>query len=181
MLIRRLLDIENTDDDKQIWRKISTENKTQVKSNVLSAVVTELERGTKLKIADCLARISENVLENEEDWPEVLNFINEVFAIQQNIDTAMAECALTVFCDIYKYLSDKLVKNLQTVLSAFSRYFKLEDLNLRTRTVTTIGVIISYSKKKQSKFFQDFMINILETTSLCFKDPKQENNVNSLK
>ena len=64
----------------------------------------------------------------------------------------IAECALTIFCEIFKYLSENLVKNLQTVTSAFAYYFNTKDLNLRTKAVTTIAVIITYSKKKYSKY-----------------------------
>ena len=181
VLIRRLLDIENTDDDKQIWRKVSKEMKNQIKNNVLQAMIKETDRFVKTKIADTLSRIAENVLENNEDWAEILAFINEVFSQKEKVCQNIAECALTVFCEIFKYLPENLVKNLDVITSGLNFFFTTKDLNLRTKAVNTIAVIITNSRKKKiTKHFSGFVLSILETTSLCLQDPKQENNVNYL-
>ena len=177
ILIRRLLDIENTDNDKQLWRIFSLEMKNQIKINILTAMISESERFIKNKLADALSRIAENVYENNEEWPEILAFINEVFGQKEKADHNLAECVLTIFCEIFKHLSETQVKNLQIVTSAFTYYFNTLDLNLRTKSVNTIAVIIKFSKKKYSNYFLDFVLSILETTSLCLQDPKHENNV----
>lgn len=152
--------------------------KSQIKNILLNIFISERETSIKLKICDIINQTIENVYESNEKWDELIQVIYKNLTLEINPENlVMIECSLVLLAGVFGFVYDELIKNLDTILNLFKSYFSTQILSLRTRTTRTLTEIISYSDKKETKFFYDFIFPILETTFKCMEDPKEEANL----
>lgn len=137
------------------------------------------ERSLRFKICDTVGTICENVYESEEEqWNDLINYIYKSLGSELTDENVLEiESALYLLSHIFGYVYDELSKNIDGYVEAFKKYFKSNNLSLKTKTVVAITEILSIVRKKESKKFRDFTFSILETTLQCLDNPKEENNL----
>lgn len=178
VILRRLLDIKENETVSSGWTVLSPDFKEQVKRDILQTVLSEPDKKQKIKFCDTMATITENVFEANETWVELPNFIFNTLSLSlepENIP--LIEANLFFISQIFSYIYEEMIKHLDTFITAFSSYFRQDNLDLKTRTVQVIGEILCVVKKKDSKRFKEFIPMMLETAYKCLSDPTQENNV----
>ena len=157
---------------------MSDDVKTSIKNELLLVLIQEKDKYVKFKICDAIAKISENIYENDETWNELLQFLFSVFSANyEDKDAIQIESALQLLTSMFGYVIEDVMKNINVLLASFKNYFKTNNMNLRAKTALTISEMISICDKKETKLFREFIIMILETTMKCIGDVKEESNV----
>jgi hypothetical protein len=178
VVIRKLLQIKESEISSQAWKDCDAKTKEVVKQNVLKAMIEINDKSLKYKICDTLITICENVYENEETWLDLLNYIYTALNTNMSEENLLTiETGLYLLSNIFGFVYDELSKAVPLYITAFQNYFRSNSVSLKTRTVQAISEIMCVVHKRDVKKFKDFVINILQTTLACFEDTKEENNV----
>jgi hypothetical protein len=176
-VIRKLLEVKETEIINPVWKSMEAGVKEQVKSNVIRALSLIEDKSLRLKVSQAATVISENVYEAEEEWQEILQYIVnslKLEVVDTNVHTI--ETGLFLLSSIFGYVYDELSKGIDLYVGVFKTYFGSNYISLKTRTVQAIAEILCIVRKKESKKFKDFIIYMLETTFKCFESG-DENNV----
>lgn len=178
VLLRKTLTTTDKFPISQAWASLDDNSKSQVKENILKAVINETDKNQKIKYCDTMATVCENVFEAKEQWTDLLAFIDQGLRLQlEPSNVANIETVLFLLSQIFSIINEEIISKLDSFISVFESYFKYEDYNLKTRTSQVIGEILSIVKKKDSKKFKHFIPLILEHTYKCLIANNQENNV----
>ena len=173
VLLRKLTELHNNN-----WKILPENIKSNIKNELLSVLINEKEKYVKFKICDAIAKIAENIYENEETWNELLEYIFSVLAKNyEECDMIQIESALQLLTSMFGYICEDVMKGINVLSTTFKNYFKTNNMSLRTKTAETISEMISICDKKEIKLFREFIILILETTMKCIDDVKDEANV----
>jgi hypothetical protein len=177
VVIRKLLEVKETEIINPLWKGMDQNIKEQVKANVLRSLTHIQDKSLRLKVSQAATVISENVYEAEEEWQDILQFIVNSLKLEV-IDSNILniESGLFLLSNIFGYVYEELSKGIDLYVSVFKNFFNSDDLSLKTRTVQAIAEVLCIVRKKDSKKFKDFIIHILETTYKCF-EKGDENNV----
>ena len=174
VLLRKLLDLEGN-----VWKeKLNDQMKAALKADLLTVMISENEIYVKFKICDAVSKLAENIYENDQTWNELLNHIYTVLNTPYNDANLLnIEVALQLLTSMFGYVCDEVMKGIAVLLNTFKNYFKINNNDLRAKTVQTLSEIITICDKKDVKHFRDFVFYMLETTMRCIDDIKEENNV----
>ena len=173
VLIRKILDVGTSN-----WKNLTPELKTSFKADLLVVMVNEKEKSVKNKICDAVAKIGENIYENDETWNELLNVMYTILAKPfQEEDLLNIETSLLLLTTMFGYVCDEIMKGLTTLLTTFKNYFATNNLSLKAKTVQSISEMVSICDKKDTKHFREFVFLMLDTTLKCAESPKDESNV----
>lgn len=178
VLIRKTLDIKESDSVNPIWKGLDETFKNAIKTNLLQSILKEPIKSQKIKYCDTMATVAENVFESKEGWADLFNFIYEGVSLSplpENL--ANIETVLFLMSQIFGYIYDELVPKLASFIITFEGFFLTDNFDLKTRTSQVIGEILSIVPKKESKKFKEFIPKILEHAYKCLVDEKQENNL----
>ena len=176
VLLRKTIKIPEKEDVSPNWSSLDDNTKSQVKQNILQAVISETDKNQKIKFCDTMATICENVFESKENWPDLLYFIYEGISLPlepQNITNI--ETVLFFISEIFGIIYEEMVSKLDGFIKTFENFFKYDNIELKTRTSQVIGEILSIVRKKESKKFKPFIPSILEHTFKCLTTGNETN------
>ena len=177
IILRKIFLTNEKEISNEAVKNFSVENKNEIKKNSLSALQNITNKSLRKQIADACIKIFEGLIENEEKWQELLEYIVSLFKLNlDDSNVANIELGLYLLSNIYSFAYDELKEGTKLFLQNFSVYFKSEILSLKTRTVQCITELLcSSSSKKETKQFKDFIFYILETTLQCFQKKDIDN------
>lgn len=174
VLIRKILDVGTNN-----WKGLAPELKASFKEDLLQVMVNEKDKSVKNKICDAVAKIGENIYENDETWNELLNVMYTILSKKYEPEELLnIETALLLLTTMFGYVCDEIMKGIATLLTTFKNYFATDSLSLKAKTVQSIAEIVSICDKKDTKQFREFVFCMLETTLKCAESAKDESNVN---
>ena len=177
IIIRKIFLTSEKEISNDAVKHFSSNNKEQIKKNLLLAIQSIQNKSLQKKIADASIKVYEGLIENEEKWNEFLKYIISLFNLElvEN-NYANIELGLYLLSNIYSFAYDELSEGINIFLSKFKNYFSCNSLSLKAKTVECVNELLcSASSKKEVKQFKDFIFNILETTKLCLDNKDQDN------
>merc|ERR1712032_1788022 len=180
--IRKLLDIEGDKKIESKWKTFSEEFKNPIKSNLYKLLISNSDLTLNNKIADTISMVAANIYSNKENWVELINYIFEVYAQSSNLDdiankSSLFENAVFISKHLFALVPEEMVKNLSAIVTAFTNFYKTDNLSLRAKTTETIANIVDSLSGKEKVQFKTMALNILETTLKCAENLKEESNL----
>ena len=143
IIIRKIFLTSEKEISNDAVKNFSESNKNEIKKNILSALQNCTNKSLRKQIADACIKIYEGLIENEEKWQELLQYIVNFFKL--NLDETNApqvELGLYLLSNIYSFAYDELKEGTEIFLKNFSIYFKSNILSLKTRTVQCITELL---------------------------------------
>merc|ERR1712151_10957 len=152
--IRKLLDIEGNKKNESKWHLFSEEFKNLIKKNLYNLLITNTDLTLNNKIADTISMVAANIYSKNENWQELTNYIFEVLGESSNADNilnkpSLFENAVFISKHLFILIPNEMVKNISMIVSAFSNFFKTENLTLRAKTCETIASIVDHLSAKE--------------------------------
>ena len=176
IIIRKIFFTSEKEISNEAVKNFSSENKEQIKKNLLLAIQSNENKSLQRKIADAALKVYEGLIENEEKWDDFLKFMISLFNLDLTDNNYQKiELGLFLLSNIYFFAYDELKEGINIFLKKFKIYFSCNSLSLKAKTVECINELLSGASKKEVKQFKDFIFNILETTKLCLDNKDQEN------
>ena len=169
VITRKLFIVKDDEISSAIWKSFSNDSKTQIKTNLLSALTSQNTPQIKKKIINCVVNVFTCLTENEEKWPELLQYVVNGFKMELNeTNLNIIELCLSILSSIYQIGFDELKDGVSLYCSRFEMYFKSNAISLKAKTVQCISEFLCSSmSKKESKQFRGFIFYMLETTYQC--------------
>ena len=166
IIIRKVFLPNENSDSSEFYLKISSENKNQIKANLLNSLQSLNNSSIRKKVADAAISFYECIAENNEKWEELLKFIISLFNLELNeTNFSNIELGLYLLSNVYSISYDELKEGIQIFLKNFQIYFKCNSLSLKAKTVQCIcELLCSTLTKKETKQFKDYIFYILQTT-----------------
>ena len=166
IIIRKVFLPNENSDSSEFYLKISSENKNQIKINLLNGLQSLNNSSIRKKVADAAISFYESIVENNEKWEELLKYIISLFNLELNESNfSNIELGLYLLSNVYSIAYDELKEGIQIFLKNFQIYFKCNSLSLKAKTVQCIcELLCSTLTKKETKQFKDYIFYILETT-----------------
>lgn len=153
-------------------------------------LLNETDKKLKSQFSNIVSQVFENIClindeeidkdtaENLDDFPEVMEFITKFLACEINEANLLnIEAALQLLASNFSDLIDDFQENKKDFLACFRKFFTTTSLSLKTKTSRTVAEIISYCDKDEFKDYNEFILNVLETTLRCFENANEESNV----
>ena len=177
IIIRKVFLQSEKGNSDALLKAIPSQEKEILKKNLLNALNSINIKSVRKQIADASATFFSTLIENEENWDDLLTYSMNLLSSElneQNISNV--EFGLHLITNIYSVASDKLEKGMKVFLSNFHIYFQSNSLSLKAKTVQCLTEILCGTlSKKEAKQFKDLMYNVLETTLKCFEQNDNEN------
>ena len=109
VITRKLFIVKDDEISSAIWKSFSTDSKTQIKTNLLSALTSQNTPQIKKKIINCVVNVFTCLTENEEKWPELLQYVVNGFKMELNESNLnIIELCLSILSSIYQIGFDEL-------------------------------------------------------------------------
>ena len=177
IIIRKVFLPNEKEETNELYKILSSENKNQLKLNLLNSLQTINNNSLRKKIADASISFFSVIMENEEKWEEFLKYIISLFNLELNDQNfSNIELGLHLLANIYSIAYDELKEGVQIFLKNFTIYFKCNSLSLKAKTVQCINELLcSTLSKKEAKQFKDQIFSILETTYKCLQEHDMDN------
>lgn len=179
VLLRKLLEIKDTEMVNPIWKSMTTEEKEQLKSMAIQSFnKANKSKNQRNKECEVLNQMAENVYESSETWEELTKLIHFGLSLEvlpENVD--QIEFSLNLLCGISGYIYDDIAQDLVNFLVLMKKFITGQSMDVRVKTIKLLAELVSYSDKKEKNLYKEFIFNILETTLECLKNAKEENNV----
>ena len=177
IILRKIFLTSEKEISNEAVKNFSTQNKSEIKKNLLLSIQSTQNKSLQKKIADAAIKVYEGLIENEEKWDDFLKFIINLFNLELTENNyGNIELGLYLLSNIYSFAYDELNEGINLFLKNFKNYFSCNSLSLKAKTVECVNELLcSASSKKEVKQFKDFIFNILETTKLCLDQKDQDN------
>ncbi len=156
----------------------------------MTMLLNESDRKLKTQFCNIVSQVFNNVclvqdeeieketVDNLEEFPEVMEYITKFLGCEINEENLLnIESSLQLLASNFSDLIDDYDTHKKDFLACFRNFFKTSSLSLKTKTSRTIAEIISYCDKDEFKQYNEFVLNILETTLRCFENSNEESNV----
>jgi hypothetical protein len=173
VLARKLVVIKEDELVSQPWIEMPAELKQQIKTSLLGIFLKESDQNINLKVCDIIVQVGVNCFENDESWNELLQLLVDILKMNLEItpqtNYLQLDSALLIMAGIFSFVFDDMMKHIDLIVASFRNYLNQGDMSLRTRTARAISEIISFCDKKELKYFNEFILPILETTLKCLE------------
>lgn len=132
-----------------------------------------------MKYCNLIHIIFDNSYETSEPFEGVLDYVYKSLPLEINETNLLEiETALELLSSNFTYLDSEFMKIIDDFLGNFRNFFKTSIISLKTKTVRTISEIINYCDTDKLNIFNEFILNILETTLRALENfDKCENEV----
>lgn len=119
-----------------------------IREKLLQALGTETIKNIRNKIGDAVAEVAREYSDNNEQWPELLGAL---FTLSNSQDEGQRENAYRIFATTPGIIENQ---HEDTVLSAFTKGFKDENVNVRLSAMEAFSSFFrQISKKAQMKYY----------------------------
>ena len=177
LILRKIFFTSDKEISNEAVKKFSSQNKSEIKKNLLKSLQTTQNISLQKKVADAAIKVYEGLYENEENWDEFLKYVVNFFNLELTKNNYNnIELGLYLLSNIYDFAYDEINKGIKLFMDAFSNYLSCDSLSIKAKTVECVTEIIcSAERKKEIKQFKGFIFKILETTKLCLEQNDQDN------
>ena len=177
IIIRKIFLTSEKEISNEAVKQFSSQNKDQIKKNLLLSIQSTQNKSLQKKIADASIKVYEGLIENEEKWDNFLKYIISLFNLELTENNfGNIELGLYLLSNIYSFAYDELSEGINIFLKNFENYFSCNSLSLKAKTVECVNELLcSASTKKEVKQFKGFIFKILETAKLCLEQKDQDN------
>ncbi|KAI9822390.1 MAG: hypothetical protein M1827_000109 [Pycnora praestabilis] len=138
----------NTDESKELFLTLQQPQKVAIRGKLLQCLESESLPHVRHKIGDAVAEIARQYSDDGEQWPELLG---SLFQASQSSDAGQREGAFRIFATTPGIIEKQ---HEDTVLSAFTKGFKDEDVTVRLAAMEAFASFFrSISRKAQQKYY----------------------------
>lgn len=179
-ILNNVFNISKNENSLKNWNKV--ENKKEFKVILLNSYINEQSFLIKKNIADLITSICEILFDNDEEekWKDIILLISKSFQIElndniENYTINNLEVNLYLFSKIYVVYYDDFKNDLDNIIITFKKYFKANFIVLKLEACEAIVEILYNVNKKDKKKLHNFILDIFQTTIMCFNENNQEN------
>ncbi|KAH0542383.1 hypothetical protein FGG08_003228 [Glutinoglossum americanum] len=137
-----------TGETKELFVTLQQAQKVAIRQKLLECLTGEALPHVRNKIGDAVAEVARQYADYNESWPELLGVL---FQTSQSTDSGQREGAFRIFATTPGIIEKQ---HGDTVLTAFTRGFKDEDVAVRLAAMEAFASFFrSITKKDQQKFY----------------------------
>lgn len=174
ILTRKLLHQTESTQDSKVWMTLSPDQKQFMKKGILEAFKNENNRPVKNKILDLIPILLDNIKENEEDWPELLELIGLFLNSQLQLPPFVIESYLLLIRNMFFHYQEDFIQNMPKLIELLDQAFAFADFGVKAKAVNLMEELVYTLPKKELAQVKCFGKQILETAFLAFKAEKED-------
>lgn len=165
ILLSNILRIKDHELSNENWEKLGNDQREKIRKISFEFLKMEKDRKLRNKFCNLIQIVYENSYEINEDFPEVIEYITNIFSIeeiknQEELD--LVEISLELLSANFSILEHHFVPNIQFHLASINKFLGMNFLSLKTKCVRALSEIIAYCDNVE--IFEPFVFKILETT-----------------
>ena len=159
MLFRRIAaknwKTPGSDEAKELFQSLPQQQKLAIRQKLLECFQNEAAPQIRHKVGDAVAEVARQYSDKTEVWPELLQTL---FQASQSQDAGQRQGAFRVFTTTPGIIESQ---HEETVLSAFTKGFKDEDIDVRLSAMEAFSSFFAIVNKKAQKKYYPLVPEIL--------------------
>ena len=176
VLLRKIIEL-----DSNKWSEIDSQIKEKIKLASLNLIINDnfhISRNFINKAISLVEQILNDIIDSNEEWPDLLNLINNLYNLNFPKDVSKIYIIVKILNQSIAFISNKFSNEINKLNNYFFPIFKYDDINNNNLNVLELKVLIctfysnflTYNIEEIDLYsLSNFTINnIIRTLNDCF-------------
>ena len=144
-------DLANQDNNQNLWKRLSVEAQTYMKSELLKTVSECADKTIIHKICNLVIEVGGTLYEQDQFiWQELLNLL---FAFVNSDQDIKVDAGLQIFNGLFSYLMDHLVKFKADLMGIFAKTLQHPNLDINLAALQAVANFLQIAEGKDAREF----------------------------